>query len=47
MAETIFDMGKIDIAWCPGCGNYMILDTLKDSLTELEIKPENLLWFRV
>ncbi|AQQ09991.1 2-oxoglutarate oxidoreductase subunit KorB [Sedimentisphaera cyanobacteriorum] len=37
-----FDMGNIDIAWCPGCGNFSILDVLKDSLAELEISPEQL-----
>jgi len=35
-----FDMGDIDIAWCPGCGNFSILKSLKLALTELGIKPE-------
>ncbi len=35
-------MGRIDIAWCPGCGNYAILKTLKQALAELEILPANL-----
>lgn len=39
---NIFDMGNIDIAWCPGCGNFSILKILKDALAELEIKPEEL-----
>ncbi|MGB8656596.1 MAG: thiamine pyrophosphate-dependent enzyme [Candidatus Zixiibacteriota bacterium] len=38
----MFDMGDIDIAWCPGCGNFGILHTLKQALVELEIKPEKL-----
>jgi 2-oxoglutarate/2-oxoacid ferredoxin oxidoreductase subunit beta len=43
MTDTkLFDMGAIDIAWCPGCGNYGILKSLKTALTELNIKPENL-----
>jgi 2-oxoglutarate ferredoxin oxidoreductase subunit beta len=42
MEPNVFDVGKIDIAWCPGCGNYPILKILKQALTELEIKPENL-----
>ena len=42
MDAKIFDMGKIDIAWCPGCGNFGILNTLKKALAELEIEPENL-----
>ena len=37
-----FDRGKIDIAWCPGCGNYGILSVLKRTLTDLEIRPEEL-----
>jgi 2-oxoglutarate ferredoxin oxidoreductase subunit beta len=37
-----FDMGEIDIAWCPGCGNFSILNALKQALAELEIEPERL-----
>ena len=37
-----FDMGEIDIAWCPGCGNFAILSAVKQALSELEIKPEGL-----
>lgn len=37
-----FDMGKIDIAWCPGCGNFAILTILKRTLAALEINPEDL-----
>jgi 2-oxoglutarate ferredoxin oxidoreductase subunit beta len=42
MDAKIYDMGKIDIAWCPGCGNFSILKILKDALFELEITPEKL-----
>lgn len=35
-------MGDIDIAWCPGCGNFSILQSLKLALAELEIPPEKL-----
>jgi 2-oxoglutarate ferredoxin oxidoreductase subunit beta len=42
MEPDIFDMGDIDIAWCPGCGNYPILKTLKEALVELGISPGNL-----
>jgi 2-oxoglutarate ferredoxin oxidoreductase subunit beta len=38
----VFDMNDIDIAWCPGCGNFPILKTLKRALAELQIKPEHL-----
>ena len=37
-----FDIGDTDIAWCPGCGNFAILDSLKQALAELEILPEKL-----
>lgn len=37
-----FDMGKINIAWCPGCGNYGILTILKQVLIEHNIKPQDL-----
>ncbi len=42
MKPDIFDMGSIDIAWCPGCGNFAILKALKEALAELEITPHNL-----
>jgi len=41
MSENIFDMEKIDISWCPGCGNFQILDTLKDTLADLDLSPED------
>ncbi len=39
---TLYDMGPIDIAWCPGCGDYGILRILKAALAELDIAPEQL-----
>ncbi len=42
MDPKIYDMGDIDIAWCPGCGNFSILRSLKGALTELEIPPKEL-----
>jgi len=42
MGSQIFEMGDIDIAWCPGCGNFSILKVLKQALSELGIKPEKL-----
>jgi 2-oxoglutarate ferredoxin oxidoreductase subunit beta len=42
MDARIFDIGEIDIAWCPGCGDYGILNVLKKALAELDIAPENL-----
>lgn len=40
MEQTIFDMEKCDIAWCPGCGNFAILDIIKDSLAELSLSQQ-------
>lgn len=42
MDEKAYDMGNIDTAWCPGCGNFGILKALKQALAELDIAPENL-----
>jgi 2-oxoglutarate ferredoxin oxidoreductase subunit beta len=32
----------IDIAWCPGCGNFGILSALKKTLADLAISPKDL-----
>ena len=42
MDVKVFDMNDIDIAWCPGCGNFPILKTLKHALAGLQIKPADL-----
>lgn len=42
MEAKDFNLDNIDIAWCPGCGDFGILSTLKQALAELEIRPENL-----
>jgi len=42
MKNEKYDMGEIDIAWCPGCGNFGILNVLKEALEELDIEPTNL-----
>lgn len=42
MSDNLFDKKNIDIAWCPGCGNFGILNALKKVLFELDIKPWNL-----
>jgi len=34
-----FDMGEIDIAWCPGCGNFAILNALKQALSDWRLDP--------
>lgn len=42
MKHEKYNMGDIDIAWCPGCGNFGILNVLKETLDELDIEPTNL-----
>ena len=42
MNENSFDINSIDIAWCPGCGNYSILKIMKQTLAELNISPNDL-----
>jgi 2-oxoglutarate ferredoxin oxidoreductase subunit beta len=33
------DFGTFETAWCPGCGNHMILDALKNALADLDLSP--------
>lgn len=40
---TVSDYLGLQTAWCPGCGNFGILNALKKALTELEIKSHQLL----
>ena len=42
MNENSYDLNSIDIAWCPGCGNYSILKIMKKTLSELNISPNEL-----
>jgi len=37
MDTGIFDLAGIDISWCPGCGDFKILDSIKNALRELEL----------
>jgi 2-oxoglutarate/2-oxoacid ferredoxin oxidoreductase subunit beta len=48
--EGAIEMTKIDdyrsddpIAWCPGCGNFGILNAWKKALAEMDLEPEDLL----
>ncbi len=41
MNKTKFDFG-LETAWCPGCGNFNILDSLKLALEENEIQQDKL-----
>jgi len=42
MTVNDFDMGKIDIAWCPGCGNFSILKALQSTLQDMGLSPEQI-----
>jgi len=33
---------ELDIAWCPGCGNFQIRNSIVDALRDLNIDPKNL-----
>jgi 2-oxoglutarate ferredoxin oxidoreductase subunit beta len=37
-------MNDIDIAWCPGCGNFPILKILKQTSARLQIEPKDLVF---
>jgi 2-oxoglutarate/2-oxoacid ferredoxin oxidoreductase subunit beta len=42
MDKNIFDVDRDKIAWCPGCGDFGILNVMKQALAELEISPQQL-----
>jgi 2-oxoglutarate/2-oxoacid ferredoxin oxidoreductase subunit beta len=34
--------GKFETAWCPGCGNFGILDAVKDALVKMRLDPHGI-----
>jgi len=44
MDPKVFDVEGADIAWCPGCGDFSILKTVKETLSEMEINPQELIF---
>ncbi|MEE9532525.1 MAG: 2-oxoacid:ferredoxin oxidoreductase subunit beta [Syntrophobacteria bacterium] len=40
---TIEDYGKYETAWCPGCGNFSILEAVKQGLVDSGIAPHEVL----
>lgn len=42
MEAKEYNLEGIDIAWCPGCGDFGILNALKQALAELAIVPGQL-----
>ncbi|OIO39384.1 MAG: 2-oxoacid ferredoxin oxidoreductase [Candidatus Omnitrophica bacterium CG1_02_49_10] len=43
MKPSAEDFKSIESAWCPGCGNFPILEALKKAYVALEIPPHRLL----
>ena len=41
---TIEDYGKFEPAWCPGCGNFMILEAVKKALVAQDLAPHQVLF---
>jgi 2-oxoglutarate ferredoxin oxidoreductase subunit beta len=41
---TIEDYGQYETAWCPGCGNFSILESVKRGLVASGLKPHQLLF---
>jgi 2-oxoglutarate ferredoxin oxidoreductase subunit beta len=41
---TIEDYGSYETAWCPGCGNFSILEAVKRGLVASELKPHQVLF---
>jgi len=37
-----FDTNHQDIAWCPGCGNFSILEIIKSALSELSLEKKDI-----
>ncbi|WP_345991798.1 thiamine pyrophosphate-dependent enzyme [Sulfurimonas sp. HSL-1716] len=37
----LFDRENVDVAWCPGCGNFGILKLIKEVLEELQADKTN------
>ncbi len=38
------DFGQFETAWCPGCGNFSILKSVKEALAGLDRRPQDLLF---
>jgi 2-oxoglutarate ferredoxin oxidoreductase subunit beta len=41
---TIEDYGDYETAWCPGCGNFSILNAVKQALVASQLKPHEVLF---
>lgn len=41
---TLADYGKYETAWCPGCGNFGILNAMKQALVASDLSPHQVLF---
>ncbi len=39
MDHSVYDLVGIDNQWCPGCGDFQIMEALKKALTDLDLPP--------
>ena len=44
MSKPPFLLKDADIAWCPGCGNFVIHKIIQDALEELDLKSEEIVF---
>ncbi|HBU07922.1 MAG TPA: 2-oxoacid ferredoxin oxidoreductase [Candidatus Omnitrophica bacterium] len=42
MMLDLNSFGKFETAWCPGCGDFGILEALKDALVKLNLEPHKI-----
>ncbi len=40
---SIEQYGEFETSWCPGCGNFSIVKSLKKALTELDLAPHEVM----
>ena len=43
MAQVKEYVGKVKPDWCPGCGDYSVLNSLQRAIADLDIAPHNVL----
>ena len=41
---TLAEYGNYETAWCPGCGNFSILEAVKKALVASQLKPQHVLF---
>lgn len=41
---TLEEYGNFETAWCPGCGNFPILEAVKQALVDLGLNPREVLF---